>query len=68
MAKKYRSEALEALHETVAGLRRLGLIDKDFEPINPNDETIQAMKASRRGELFTAGTPERFLEKLNTED
>lgn len=35
MAKKYRSEALEALHETAMGLNRLGLIDaktmRDFD-------------------------------------
>ncbi|MFZ2447137.1 MAG: DNA-binding transcriptional regulator [Syntrophobacteraceae bacterium] len=35
MAKKYRSEALEALHETATGLHRLGLIDiktmRDFD-------------------------------------
>ena len=28
MAKKYQSDALEALHETAQGLHRLGLIDK----------------------------------------
>ena len=27
MAKKYRSEALEAVHETALGLHRSGLID-----------------------------------------
>ncbi len=27
MTKKYRSKALGALHETVQGLRRLGLVD-----------------------------------------
>ena len=35
MAKKYRSDALEALHETAQGLRRIGLIDaktmRDFD-------------------------------------
>ena len=28
MTKKYRSDALEALHETATGLHHLGLIDK----------------------------------------
>lgn len=28
MPKKYQGEALEALHQTASGLRRLGLIDK----------------------------------------
>ena len=35
MAKKYQSEALEALHEAATGLHRLGLIDtktvRDFD-------------------------------------
>lgn len=26
-----------------------------FEPLTPNAETIEAMKAARRGELVTAG-------------
>ncbi len=39
-----------------------------FEPFVPNDETIEAMKAARRGELVTAGTPDRLLEKLNAGD
>lgn len=39
-----------------------------FEPLIPNDETIEAMKAARRGELTTAGTPDRLLEKLNAGD
>ena len=36
-----------------------------FEPLVPNDETIEAMKAARRGELTTAGTPDHLLKKLN---
>jgi DNA-damage-inducible protein J len=39
-----------------------------FEPLVPNDETIEAMKAARRGELVTAGAPDRLLEKLNAGD
>ncbi len=39
-----------------------------FDPLIPNDETIEAMKAARRGELTTAGTPERLFEKLNAKD
>ena len=31
-----------------------------FEPLVPNEETIEAMKAARRGELVTAGTPDPF--------
>ncbi|MGD0230010.1 MAG: type II toxin-antitoxin system RelB/DinJ family antitoxin [Syntrophorhabdales bacterium] len=39
-----------------------------FEPLVPNDETIEAMKAARRGELVKAGSPDRLLEKLNAGD
>ena len=39
-----------------------------FEPLVPNETTIEAMKAARRGELVTAGAPESLLEKLNAGD
>ncbi len=39
-----------------------------FEPLVPNDETIEAMKAARRGDLKKAGTPDQLLEKLNARD
>ena len=39
-----------------------------FEPLIPNDETIEAMKAARRGELVEAGSADRLLEKLNAGD
>ena len=39
-----------------------------FDPLVPNDETIEAMKAARRGELVTAETPDRLFEKLNAGD
>lgn len=39
-----------------------------FEPLVPNDETIAAIKAARRGELVTGGTPEELLAKLNEDD
>ncbi|MDR2017307.1 MAG: type II toxin-antitoxin system RelB/DinJ family antitoxin [Syntrophobacterales bacterium] len=35
-----------------------------FEPLVPNDDTVEAMKATRRGEFITAGVPDRLLEKL----
>ena len=38
-----------------------------FEPLVPNDETIEAMKAARRGELTTVGPPQKLLARL-TED
>lgn len=39
-----------------------------FEPLVPNDETIEAMKAARRGELVTAGSPKQLLASLNEDD
>jgi hypothetical protein len=59
---------MKALHETETGLCRLGLVDTKIEPINPNKETIEAMEAARRGEFFTAETPDRLLGKLDSDD
>lgn len=39
-----------------------------FEPLVPNDETIEAMKAARRGELVSAGSPDELLASLNEDD
>ena len=39
-----------------------------FEPLVPNDETIEAMKAARRGELVSAGSPDEPLASLNEDD
>ena len=39
-----------------------------FEPLTPNAETIEAMKAARRGELTTAGSPDELLASLNEGD
>jgi len=36
-----------------------------FEPLIPNEETIEAMKAVRRGELTTVGDPDNLLASLN---
>jgi DNA-damage-inducible protein J len=38
-----------------------------FEPLVPNKETIEAMKAARRGELTTAGPPGELLTSLNAD-
>jgi DNA-damage-inducible protein J len=37
-------------------------------PLVPNAETIEAMKAARRGELVTVGSPEELLASLNEDD
>lgn len=39
-----------------------------FEPLVPNVETIEAMKAARRGELVTAGSPDKLVTSLNEDD
>jgi DNA-damage-inducible protein J len=38
-----------------------------FEPLVPNEETIEAMRAARRGELVTAGKPADLLASLNAD-
>jgi DNA-damage-inducible protein J len=39
-----------------------------FEPLNPNAETIAAMKAARRGELIKAGKPDNLVHSLDAGD
>jgi DNA-damage-inducible protein J len=67
--------------EAAAALKKIGLTVSDafrlllvrvaaekalpFEPLNPNAETIAAMKAARRGELASVGKPDKLLRSLN---
>ena len=39
-----------------------------FDPLVPNAETIEAMKAARRGEVATVGTVADLLADLNADD
>ncbi len=39
-----------------------------FEPLVPNEETIEAMKAARRGELVEVGSIENLFAELNEGD
>ncbi len=39
-----------------------------FAPLVPNEETIEAMRATRRGELVTVGSADNLLEMLNAGD
>ena len=39
-----------------------------FEPLVPNEETIEAMKAARRGELVTVGGVEQLMADLHADD
>jgi DNA-damage-inducible protein J len=67
--------------EAAAALKKIGLTLSDafrlllvrvaaekalpFEPLNPNAETVAAMKAARRGELVKVGKPDKLLRSLN---
>ena len=69
--------------EAAAALKKIGLTLSDafrlllvrvaaekalpFEPLNPNADTIEAMKAARRGETVTAGKPPKLLASLNAD-
>ena len=65
---------LAAMGLTVSDAFRLMMvrIAKDkalpFEPLVPNAETIEAMRAARRGELVTVGSPDKLLPSLNEDD
>jgi DNA-damage-inducible protein J len=39
-----------------------------FEPLVPNAETIEAIKAARRGELKTASSVKNLFNELNADD
>lgn len=72
--KAEASAVLAAMGLTVSDAFRLMMvrIAKEkalpFEPLTPNDETIEAMKAARRGELVKAGTADKLLASLNAGD
>jgi DNA-damage-inducible protein J len=72
--KDEAAAVLAAMGLTVSDAFRLMMlrIAKDkalpFAPLAPNDETIEAMKAARRGEVVTAGPPDKLLGSLNEDD
>lgn len=39
-----------------------------FDPLIPNAETIEAMKAARRGDLITISSVDNLLADLNADD
>ena len=71
--KTEAAAVLKAMGLTVSDAFRLMMIriarEKalPFEPLVPNEETIEAMKAARRGELATAGSPDQLLASLNAD-
>ena len=39
-----------------------------FDPLTPNEETVEAMKATRRGDLVRVGRLENLLTNLHADD
>ena len=39
-----------------------------FDPLTPNPETVEAMKASRRGELVKVGSVDNLMADLHADD
>jgi DNA-damage-inducible protein J len=72
--KEEASAVLATIGLTVSDAFRLMMmrIAKDkalpFEPLVPNAETIEAMKASRRGELVTVEAADQLLASLDAHD
>jgi DNA-damage-inducible protein J len=72
--KEEAAAVLEAMGLTVSDAFRLLMVrvarDKalPFEPLVPNDKTIAAIKAARRGELTKAKSPSSLIEKLNADN
>lgn len=56
------SDAFRLLLKRVAAEKAL-----PFEPLVPNAETVEAMKAARRGDLVTVGKPAHLLASLNAD-
>jgi DNA-damage-inducible protein J len=57
------SDAFRMLMVRIAKEKRL-----PFAPLIPNEGTIEAMKAARRGELIAVGSTDNLLEMLNAGD
>ena len=72
--KEEASAVLEAMGLTVSDAFRMLMVrvarDKalPFEPLVPNEKTIAAIKAARRGELGKAKSAGELIEKLNADD
>ena len=72
--KKEAATVLASIGLTVSDAFRLMMMriaaDKrlPFEPLVPNAETIDAMKAARRGDLVTVGGADKPIADLNADD
>lgn len=56
------SDAFRLLLKRVAAEKAL-----PFEPLVPNAETVEAMKAARRGDVVAVGKSSRLLASLNAD-
>ena len=72
--KKDAAAVLASIGLTVSDAFRLMMVriaaDKrlPFEPLVPNAETIEAMRAARRGDLVAVGGVDKLLADLNADD
>jgi DNA-damage-inducible protein J len=72
--KEEAAAVLATIGLTVSDAFRLMMVriaeDKalPFDPLVPNAETVEAMKAARRGDLVAAGPPDMLLASLNAGD
>ena len=57
------SDAFRMMMMRIAAEKRL-----PFEPLVPNAETIEAMKAARAGDLVTVGGVDDLMSDLNADD
>ena len=71
--KNEAAAVLGAMGLTLSDAVRLMMIKiaKDkalpFEPLAPNEETIETMRAARRGDVVTVGAPGELLAGLNAD-
>jgi DNA-damage-inducible protein J len=71
--KDEAAAVLKAMGLTVSEAFRLMMVKiakekaLPFEPLVPNEETIEAMRAARRGELTIVGPPEELTASLNSD-
>ena len=69
--KAEATAVLKAMGLTVSDAFRLMMVKiakekaLPFAPLVPNEETIEAMKAARRGELTKVGSPSKLVASLN---
>ena len=57
------SDAFRLMMVRIAAEKRL-----PFDPLVPNEETIEAMKAARRGDLVEVGGGDGLMADLNADD